>query len=120
MDPLDVTHGVLQIAGRLEFGAGLVREHQHAPGVRHVSVPPIQACCQHAWCLASVEPLPPREGRTPWIGAISIVPTHAMAKRLPLCHRDVLRCRQLSTCGLQYLVCQECCASCDWQCLIGM
>ena len=44
----------------LEFGAGLVRGHQHASGVRLITVPPIQA---YAWCLACVELCPlGREG----------------------------------------------------------
>ena len=82
MDPLVTSPMGGCVTGGLESGAGLVREHQHAPGVRLVSVPPIQACCQHAWCLACVELCPlGREGFT--IGG-QIVPTHAMAKQLPL------------------------------------
>ena len=80
------------VAGGLEFGAGLVRGHQHVPGVRLGGVPPNQACCwQHAWCLACVELCPlGREGSM--IGG-QIVPTHAMAKQLPL-SRDVLWTRR--------------------------
>ena len=56
-------HGVFYcIAGGLEFGVGWVRGYQHASGGRLITVPPIQACCQHDWCLASVGTLPPREG----------------------------------------------------------
>ena len=81
MDPLDVTHGVLR-CWRAGIWGVLRPGHQHAPGVRLVSVPPIQACCQHAWCLACVEFCPlGREGSM--IGG-QIVPTHAMAKQLPL------------------------------------
>ena len=70
------------VAGILEFGAGLVRGHQHAAGVRLVSIPLVQACCQHAWCLACAELCPlGREGSM--IGG-QIVPNHAMAKQLPL------------------------------------
>ena len=65
------------VAGGLEFGAGLVRGHQHASGVRLVSAPPIQACCQHAWCLAYVELCPLG---MEFIGG-QIVPTHAMPKK---------------------------------------
>ena len=75
------------VAGGLEFGAGLVRGNQHAPGVRLASVPPNQACCQHAWCSACVE-LCPLERQGSMIGG-QIVPTHAMAKQLPL-SQDVL------------------------------
>ena len=47
------------VAGGLEVGAGLVRGgHQHASGVRLITVPPIQACWQYAWCLACVESCP--------------------------------------------------------------
>ena len=68
------------VAGGLEFGAGLVRGHQHASGVRLITVPPIQACCQHDWRLASVELCPlGREGSM--IGG-QILPTHAVAKQL--------------------------------------
>ena len=49
---------------------------------RLISVPPIQACCQHAWCLACVELCPlGREGSM--LGG-QITLTHAMAKQLPL------------------------------------
>ena len=47
-----------------QAGAGLVQGHQHASGVRLISVPPIQACWQHAWCLACVE-ICPLGGRAP-------------------------------------------------------
>ena len=57
MYPLDVIHGVC-VAGELESGAGLVRGHKHAPGVRLISVTPIQACCPQVWCLACVELCP--------------------------------------------------------------
>ena len=50
------------VAGGLHFGARLVQGHQHALGVRLISVPPIQVCCQHAWCVACKKTLPPREG----------------------------------------------------------
>ena len=70
------------VVGGLQFGAGLVRGHPHASGVRLVSVPPIQACCQHAWCLACAELSPlGREGSM--IGS-QAVPTHAMVKQLLL------------------------------------
>ena len=79
------------VAGGLEFGAGSVWGRQHASGVRLVNVPPIQACCQYAWCLACMGLCPlGREGSV--IGG-HIVPTHAMAKQLPL-SQDVLWTRQ--------------------------
>jgi hypothetical protein len=69
------------VAGGLEFGAGLVRGHQHASGVRLITFPPIQACCQHAWCLVYVElSTLGREGCM--IGG-QIVLTDAMAKQVP-------------------------------------
>ena len=79
------------VAGGLEGGAGLVRGHQHAPGVRLVRVPPIQACCQHDCCLVCVELCPlGREGSL--IGG-QIVATHALAKQLPF-SQDVLWTRR--------------------------
>ena len=70
------------VAGGLEFEAGLVRGHQHASGVRLITVPPIQACCQHAWCLTCAELCP--LGREDSMIGGQIIPTHAMAKQLPL------------------------------------
>ena len=37
------------VAGGLEVGAGLVRGHKLASGVKLVNVPLILACCHHAW-----------------------------------------------------------------------
>ena len=92
MYPLDVIHGkdprVLRrwragVWGRIDHKSISVRGHRPAPGVRLVSVPPIQACCRHAWCLACVELLPPREGGL-HSGLTHHVFDHAMAKQLPL------------------------------------
>jgi hypothetical protein len=74
-------------AGGLEKGRG----HQHASGVRLITVPPIQACWQHAWCLASVESC--TLGREASIIGGEVVHTHAMAKQLPL-SQDVLWTRR--------------------------
>ena len=91
------------VAGGLEFGAGLVRRHHHASGVGLVTVPPIQVCCQHAWCLACVESCPlGREGSM--IGG-QIVPTHAMPKQHPW-SQDVLWTRRSPVVALS--VCQDC------------
>ena len=67
------------------------RGHQHASGVRLITVPPIQVCWQHAWCLASVEScILGRKAST--IGG-QVVPTHAMPKQPPL-SQDVLWTRR--------------------------
>ena len=58
------------------------RGHQHASGVRLIAVPPIQACCQHACCLACVELCP--LGREGFMIGGQVVPTQAIAKQLPL------------------------------------
>ena len=81
-----------------------MRGYQHASGIRLISVPPNQACCQYAWCLACKELCPlGREGSV--IGG-HIVPVHAMAKQLPL-SQDVLWTRQSPVV----------CDAGDWQCL---
>ena len=49
------------VAGGLEFGAGLVRGHRHAPGVSLVCDPPIQACFQACQRCVQLSPLG-REG----------------------------------------------------------
>ena len=48
------------VAGGLEVGAGSVRGHQHAPGVRLASVPPTQLAARLVPCVCGI--LPPREG----------------------------------------------------------
>ena len=49
-------------AGGLEFGTGFVRGHKHVSGVRLITAPPIQACCQHAWCRVCGTEHPREEG----------------------------------------------------------
>ena len=73
---------VALLEGCMQLGAGLVRGHQHASGTGLISVPPIQACWQYAWCLACVELCV--LGREGSMRGDQILQTKAMAKQLPL------------------------------------
>ena len=82
MDPLKVTHGVLRY---WRAGAGLAQGHQHASSGRLISVPPIQACCQHAWCLAC------RERRVLSLQAVELLFRVDVASQLFMCCHELSR-----------------------------